>query len=86
MKKVKVIEIQDKYVFKLEDKEGKVYTKNIQFYDTEINVGDYIYISNDVLNEINLYAYGPIEENATVDDLIKVIHNDKEIYLQRYYG
>lgn len=86
MKKVRVKEVQDKYVYVLEDKDGRNYRKNIEFYDTEIHEGDYIYISDDVLKEINLYAYGPIQEDASVEDLIKIIHNDKEIYLQRYYG
>ena len=85
MKKVKVIKI-DNYIYTLEDANKKIYKKNFEFYDTEISVGDYIYISEEVLKEVNLFAYGPIIENNEVEDLIKIIHNDKNIYLQRYYG
>ena len=85
MKKVQVIEI-DKYNYTLKDDDGNIYEKNMEFYNTTINVGDYIYISKNVLNEINSYTYGPIIENNDVEDLIKIIHNDKNIYLQRYYG
>ena len=46
----------------------------------------YMYLPDNVLNEINLYAYGPIKEGAKEEDIIKVISNDKEIYLERYYG
>lgn len=85
MKKVKVIKI-DNYVYTLEDSDKLIYKKNFEFYDTDISVGDYIYISDEVLDEENIYTYGPIIENNDVNDLIKIIHNNKEIYLQRYYG
>ena len=42
MKKVKVVNIQDKYVLTLEDTDQKRYRRNIEFYDIDINVGDYI--------------------------------------------
>ena len=85
MKKVKVTNI-DNYLITLEDINKKQYIRNIEFYDIKINVGDIIYISDDVLNEENLYTYGPIQEDATMNDLIKIVKEDKEVYLQRYYG
>ena len=86
MKKVKVVNIQDKYVLTLEDTDKKRYRRNIEFYDIDINVGDYIYLSDQILEEDTLYTYGPIENKTDVEDLIKIIKDDKEIYLQRYYG
>ena len=86
MKKVKVVNIEDKYVLTLEDTDEKRYRRNIEFYDIDINVGDYIYISDQILEEDNLYTYGPIEDKTDVEDLIKIVKEDKEIYLQRYYG
>jgi hypothetical protein len=84
MKKVVIKKIEGyNYTLQCDDKE---YVKNIEFYDTKINVGDIMYLPDDVLNEVNLYAYGPIKEGAKEEDIIKVISNDKEIYLERYYG
>lgn len=86
MRKVKVTHIENQYLFTLEDSDHKIYKKNMEFCDTTINIGDYIYIHHDVLDEPNIYTYGPLLENANVDDLIKIVKNDKDIYLQRYYG
>lgn len=85
MKKVKVISI-DNYIYTFEDKDQKKYIKNIEFQDTEINIGDYIYISKEVLEEDNIYTYGPVTKDAKLEDLIKIKKDDKDIYLQRYYG
>lgn len=86
MKKVQILEIEDNYLYTLRDNGNKIYKKNIEFYDTEVSIGDYIYLDDQILNEVNIFAYGPIIENNEVEDLIKLIHNGKEIYLQRYYG
>lgn len=86
MKKVKVTNIENKYLLTLEDSNNKIYKKNIEFYDININVGDYIYIDDQVLAEANIYTYGPIVEEPNVDDLIKIVKDGKDIYLQRYYG
>lgn len=86
MKKVQILEIEDNYLYTLRDNDNKIYKKNIEFYDTEVNVGDSIYLDDQILKEVNIFAYGPIIENNEVEDLIKLINNGKEIYLQRYYG
>ena len=85
MIKVKVANV-DNYFYTLEDKDHKTYTINIEFYETKIDVGDIIYIDEKVLKEPNLYAYGPLLEEASVEDLVKITKNGKDIYLQRYYG
>jgi hypothetical protein len=87
MKRVKIIN-KNRYDYTLEDDDKKEYVLNIEFYQAELNVGDYIYISDKVLKEKNLFAFGPLMEdkNRTEDDIIKVVQSDKEFYLQRYYG
>lgn len=45
-----------------------------------------IYIDDKVLDESNIYTYGPLLPNANEDDLIKIVKAGKDIYLQRYYG
>lgn len=85
MKKLKVIKI-DNYLYTLEDEDKNIYVINIEFIDTDINIGDYLYISNEVLEENNLFTYGPIEKESDIKDLVKVIKKDKDEYLQRYYG
>lgn len=85
MKKVIVKNI-DNYLYTLEDSNKKIYEINIQFYDTKIDIGDTIYIDDKVLEEVNIYAYGPLLEEANVEDLIKIVKDNKNIYLQRYYG
>lgn len=85
MKKLKVIKI-DNYLYTLEDEERKIHTRNFEFLDTKVDIGDYIYIDDNALEENNIYTYGKIEEKSDVEDYIKIIHNNNEIYLQRYYG
>lgn len=84
MKKVKVTNI-DNYMITLENN-NKKYIKNIEFYDINLKEGDIIYISDEVLEEDNIYTYGPVKKDAKLEDLIKITKEDKSIYLQRYYG
>ena len=76
------------YVFK--DNNDKEYTMNIQFYNIEKpSVGDIFYFSDKILNEKNLFSFGPLnneDPNITIDDIIKANINGSDIYLQRYYG
>ena len=85
MKKVTVVAKED-YLYTLEDSNKKRYEINIEFYDAKIDVGDVIFVDEKVLQEVNLYAYGPLKGEARVEDLIKIVKDNKDIYLQRYYG
>ena len=85
LQKVKVCGI-DGYNYTLIDNDTKEYIKNIEFINTTISIGDYIYLPDNVLKETNIYTFGPIQDNAKEEDIIKLIHEDKEIYLERYYG
>ena len=88
MKKI-IIEKIDNYDYTLVDKDGNYYIKNIEFYSKyKPVIGDIIYLSDNILNEINLYAFDEVykNNNVDIDDIIKVIHNDEEYYFQRRYG
>jgi len=84
VKKVQVVKINN-YIYNLKDN-NKLYDIIIEFQDTEVNVGDYIFIDDKVLEEANIYTYGPIIENNDLEDIIKIVKDDKEIFLQRYFG
>ena len=66
------------------------YNLNFEFYDLDnkLNIGDIIYIPKKLLVNNSVYTYGKINENKkeNTDEYIKIINNNKEIYLQRYYG
>ena len=66
------------------------YNLNLEFYDLDnkLNIGDIIYIPSKLLKNNSVYTYGKINENKkeNTDEYIKIISNNKEIYLQRYYG
>ena len=87
MKKVKIVDIKD-FDYTLEV-DGKKYTRNFDFYDVKPKIGDYIYVPDKILTELNFFTYGPIdskENNIKEDDIIKVVSDDKQLYLKRYYG
>ena len=66
------------------------YNLNLEFYDLDnkLNVSDIIYIPSKLLKNNGVYTYGKIKEEniMNTDEYIKIISNNKEIYLQRYYG
>ena len=75
------------YNYVLESDNKDIYKINIGFINTEDipTIGDYLYLTNDVVEEKNMYTYGPIYDNSK-DDIIKVEAKNKIFYLQRYYG
>lgn len=75
--------------YTLVDDHGRQYIVNMKFYiDGEVKVGNIIYLPKKILKEVNSYAYGPIREQEKVEeeDLIKLITDKEELYLERYYG
>lgn len=84
-----MIKSKDEYANYLLDGNNKTYDVNINFMGVELPVvGDYIYISEKVLNEKVSLNYGLIdsENNINEDELMILVKNNKKIYLQRYYG
>lgn len=88
MKKIRLINI-DNYKYTFEDNENKRYNLNIQFFDFEPKLEDTFYMPEDILKEKNIFSFGFInkeDKNTSIEDIIKIVRNDEEIYLQRYYG
>lgn len=89
MEKLRIAE-KNKYNYLLKNSNGEVFFINMEFYDTEEpNVNDYIYLPKEILNTKNIYSFGKLTTDTNKikeEDLIKIISNDKEYYLERYYG
>ena len=88
MKKL-IIKEKNNYDYKLIDQDNNVYNINIEFYSKyKPQVNDIIYVDDSIINEVNLYAFDEVYDTRNVDikDIIKVISNDKEYYMQRRYG
>ena len=75
------------YNYILQSTNEDTYKLNIGFIniDKKPTVGDYLYLTDDVVLENNMYTYGPIY-NQYKDDIIKVETQNDIYYLQRYYG
>lgn len=76
------------YDYLLKDKDNKEYKISIELFDYNLEVNDKLYINKKLLNNNVFYRFGKIYEdkNANELDIIKVIRNKEEFYLQRYYG
>ena len=91
MLKSKIIKIDNtNYTLEINN---KTYNINIIFYgEKKPKIKEIIYIPDKILNEINIYSYGPlkskysINDNTKEEEFIKVITQQEEYYLQRYYG
>jgi len=91
MKKL-IIENIDKYNYLLVS-ENQKYKINIEFYGLDFSVkkDDIIYISKEMLNEINNFVanFEKIEnddKNIIGKDVIVLVHEGKKYYLKRVYG
>ena len=88
MIKTEIISINN-YDYILSDGNNN-YNLNLEFYDLDnkLNIGNIIYIPSKLLKNNSVYTYGKINENKkeNTDEYIKIISNNKEIFLQRYYG
>lgn len=85
MKKVKLVKIGDYNLYTFSDGKNE-YKKNIFFEDFKPSVGDILFFPNKVLEEINLFTYGPLLKDTKAEEAIKIIHDGKEIFMSRYYG
>lgn len=86
--KLKIVEIEG-YNYILETAEGKRVSKNINFYiKNKPTLNNYIYMSKNIINEINLFQYGDIINfnDINPDEIIKIENEKEEYFLQRYYG
>ena len=82
------IKSKDEYSNYILENNNKTYEVNINIIGTNIlEVGNYIYMPEEVLKEKVSLNYGPIEGNdIKEDEVILLMKNNEKIYLQRYYG
>ena len=86
MKILKVVS-KNYYDYTLLDENGKRYDKNIEFYSVNVNIGDFLCLPESILEEVNIFTYGPVQSNNVMaNDIIKVVSGDRQLFLQRYYG
>ncbi len=95
MQKLMIIK-KDNYDYTLQGKDNKEYHFNIEFYNIERNpnVGDYLFMSEKILQENNSVLsfdgleseYGRKLKNANDDDILILVINEEKIYLKRVYG
>ena len=76
---------KNNYTYRL-DQDGIIYVKSMEFTDLDVEPGDYIYLDESILKENNIYTFGKVINEPNEKDLIKIIKNNKEIVMQRYYG
>lgn len=99
MIKLEVIKIED-YFYEFKDENNVTYNLNLEFLDLEepLHIGNQISMNSRLLDPkyeeySTSYTFGNLDnkygkENLTIDDIdvIKIIKDDKEIYLKRLYG
>ena len=99
MKKL-IIKNIDNTIYKLVDDKGLEYELNLEFIglDKELKINDIIEISMELLNSKSssysaFYTFGLLDDvtgrsdvSITDNDVIKIITDNKEIYMKRLYG
>lgn len=95
-----VIKNIDNAIYKLIDDKGLEYRLNLEFIglDRELKINDIIEISMELLNSKSssysaFYTFGLLDDvtgrsdvSITDNDVIKIITDNKEIYMKRLYG
>ena len=95
-----VIKNIDNTIYKLVDDKGLEYELNLEFIglDRELKINDIIEISMELLNSKSssysaFYTFGLLDDvtgrsdvSITDNDVIKIITDNKEIYMKRLYG
>lgn len=94
MKKVVIVKI-DKFLYVLKDQDNNEYKLKIEFQNIEEKpkTNDILFIDESILKENILLTFGPLGSKYGKDvsimeesEVIKLIVDEKTIYLQRYYG
>lgn len=82
----------DGFNYHLSDVNSKdCYIINIEFYSEKPVIGDYLYLNYPLVKE-NILNIGPLTSNYGKnisnddDDVVKLEHDGKIIYLKRLYG
>ena len=93
MKKL-IITKKENYEYTLKDTDNNEYQFNIEFIKSNPGIGDYLFISEKILQNNNFFLsfdvleseYGRKIENANDDDIVVLVINNEKIYLKRVYG
>ena len=86
MKKVTIKKING-CSFELEDELGNKYIKDFIFYVEQPKENDIMLIPENILEETNIFNFGQVDETSlNKEELVKVITQEKEYYIQRIYG
>lgn len=86
MKKVTIKNING-CSYKLEDESGNTYIKDFILYVEQPKENDIMLIPENILKETNIFNFGQVDEtNINKEELVKVITQEKEYYIQRIYG
>lgn len=84
-----IVDNIENYNYTLKDENNNLYELNLEFYDLDkrIKIGDTIYLPKQLLNEKGLYSFGVIKRiDNNLEEYIKLIIDNKQYYLERYYG
>lgn len=87
MIKLQIIDINSNE-YLLRDDQGNLIRKNLFFNEEQPKITDYIYLTESIINEVNIFYYGEIyNSNSTkVDEIIIIESKESSYVLQRYYG
>lgn len=73
--------------YELEDELGNTYIKDFIFYVEQPKENDIMLIPENILEETNIFNFGQVDETSlNKEELVKVITQEKEYYIQRIYG
>ena len=75
-------------LYLLKDKNNNLRKKTILLINETIDINDYIYLSEPIINEDNIFTYGDIYNfnNIAKEEIMIIDKKDNSIILQRYYG
>ena len=78
------------YILENDQKEYRMHL-NFKGIEKKPKVGDYLYMSDNLVVELGDYTFGLIggvysKKKDIKYDIIKIVGQDYEYYLQRYYG
>lgn len=93
MIKVEIIEKRN-YGYLVKGNNNKEYDIKIRFYHLkkELQEGNFLYLPEKILLEDMMHYFGPlgskysINKNPTEEEFIKIVTDQEEFYVQRYYG
>ena len=86
MKKLKIEKIEG-CLYTLKDENENTYIKDFIFYVEQPKENDIMLIPENILEETNIFNFGQVDETSlNKEELVKVITQEKEYYIQRIYG